>query len=479
MQRCLLAALSFCAIVFLSEAVIAEEPGAMMPVIQSPQRREIPAFQPPDRTVQAPQRAIQPQPPEAGAPQQAAWRDSSVTQASATGYRMFSLGKVMGGGDYPKVRLSGFFQADAVAIHQSPANIAAVGDAQDGADFRRARLQAVGDVWNNVGYSIEFDFAFPGRPSFMDVWLEVRELFNNNSSLRVGQYRQPIGMGGLTSVRELTFMERALPFALLPFRQIGGMLHGTAYDESMTWAVSVFRYPTDVFGGQIGDNGGFGMATRVTGLLVDDGDDALVHLGGAFSFADPSNDAVRYRNQPEVFVAETGGAALVLAGVPRAIPPFVDTGAIPTNNYSLFGAELAGRFGSLHMQSELLVSVVNQIGGGNLVFPGVYAQAGYLLTGEVRPYNRKAGVLGRIKPLQPFQYGCGCGAWEVAARWSYLDLSYAGVRGGKLNDITFGLNWYLNNFTKFQLNYIHAFLDSPVNNHSDADIVAARAQVDF
>jgi phosphate-selective porin OprO/OprP len=59
------------------------------------------------------------------------------------------------------------------------------------------------------------------------------------------------------------------------------------------------------------------------------------------------------------------------------------------------------------------------------------------------------------------------------------------VQGGKLTDLTFGLNWYLNRYTKFQLNYIRACLDhssavyGPVVNNSSADIIALRAQIDF
>lgn len=403
---------------------------------------------------------------------------ASSAAASESNYRTFSVGRVINGGTYPTVRLTGFFQADAGWVHQSSTNRAAIGDAEDGADFRRARLQAVGDVWDNVGYSVEFDFGFPGRPSFMDVWLEVREVFDD-SNVRVGLYRQPIGLDGLTSVKGLTFIERSLPFALIPFRQIGGMWHGTARDETMTWAASVFRFPTDFFGGNTGDNGGYGFATRVTGLLLDEEDSTLVHIGGAFSFFDPSDDAVRYLSQPEFFIAETGGTPFPGVGLPSMVPPFVDTGVIPTDNVSLFGGEFAGRSGSLHWQSEVIVAVVNHIGDGSAVLPGASVQAAYLLTGEVRPYNRKAGVLGRITPREPFGRHGGRGAWEVGARWSFLDLDDSGFRGGVLHDITLGVNWYLNRHTKFQFNYIHAFLDSPVNGDSHADIVAVRAQLDF
>ncbi len=378
---------------------------------------------------------------------------------------------------FPTVRVTGFFQADTGWVHQDAANMAAVGDVQNGADFRRARLAATGNVARNVGYMMEFDFGFPGRPSFMDVWLELRDLALLQN-VRIGQFRHPVGLGGLTSVKELTFIERGLPFAFLPFRQIGAMAHGTNNDENVTWAVSGFRFPTDVFGGQIGDSGGYGFATRLTGLLVDNGDEGVLHLGGAFSVIDPANNAVRYRSQPEFFVAETGGAAFVPAGVPSAVPPFVDTGVIATDIASLFAAELATTAGSFHAQSELIYAVVSRRGGSTVSFSGVTAQAAYILTGEHRPYNRKAGVLGRVKPDRPFGTD-GYGAWEVASRWSMLDLNDADVRGGRLNDLTFGLNWYLNSFTKFQFNYIHAFLASPVNGDSDADIVAMRAQVDF
>lgn len=72
--------------------------------------------------------------------------------------------------------------------------------------------------------------------------------------------RNPFGLDGLTSVKELTFLERGLPLAFLPFRQIGVMAKGISETQDSTWAVSGFRFPTDPFGSNVGDNGGYGLA---------------------------------------------------------------------------------------------------------------------------------------------------------------------------------------------------------------------------
>lgn len=69
--------------------------------------------------------------------------------------------------------------------------------------------------------------------------------------------------------------------------------------------------------------------------------------------------------------------------------------------------------------------------------------------------------------------------WEVAARLSHIDLNSQDVKGGRLTDFTFGLNWYLNNYSKMQFNYVRAFLDSPTQGNSAADIFGLRAQLDF
>src|SRR5690606_36705007 len=134
--------------------------------------------------------------------------------------------------------MTGFAQVDAVWFRQDQANQVAIGDADDFVDFRRARLAAKGQLADNLAYMIEMDFAFPGRPSFMDVFLDLQQL-PVVGTFRVGQWRQPLNMDGLTSVRELLFLERSLLFStFIPFRQTGAGVFNTALDDHVTWAVS-------------------------------------------------------------------------------------------------------------------------------------------------------------------------------------------------------------------------------------------------
>jgi phosphate-selective porin OprO/OprP len=73
----------------------------------------------------------------------------------------------------------------------------------------------------------------------------------------------------------------------------------------------------------------------------------------------------------------------------------------------------------------------------------------------------------------------GWGAWEVAARVSYVNVTDADIAGGRLTDLTLGVNWYWNPNAKLQFNYIHAFARAVAAGPTNADIFALRASVDF
>ena len=69
-----------------------------------------------------------------------------------------------------------------------------------------------------------------------------------------------------------------------------------------------------------------------------------------------------------------------------------------------------------------------------------------------------------MKPKTTFGWkeGSGLGAWEVAARYSSLDLNDGGVRGGVQNAVTLGLNWDLYPNTRNMWNYVYNDVDHDV-----------------
>lgn len=393
----------------------------------------------------------------------------------------------------PSVKINGVFQADAVGFNQTDASRDQFGSIENGADFRRARLGASGSVMPTMNYFMQMDFAFFGHPTFTDVWVEQTAvpLLGN---VRVGQWKQPFSLEAVSSFRYTTFMERSSLFQpFVPFRHIGIGFYDHAEDLNSTWAASYFRSGQDQFGGSLSTDGGNGIAGRVTQLLwysEPRGQDYL-HVGGGYYMNSPPRDAVRFRSIPEIFVGEFAPGAVGTSGqaVPGALngtPFFVDTGTLSSvSNVNTFGLESLWVRGPLSFQSETMAAVVNQA-GPNATLGGTYAQVGYFLTGEHRPYDRKAGAIDRIKPFNNVG-DCGIGAWEVAARWSQIDLNDGIVQGGRMRNLTGGVNWYLNPYCKWVFNYIHSWTDgrdyfpTPTSREisSQTDAFATRVQLDF
>ena len=109
------------------------------------------------------------------------------------------------------------------------------------------------------------------------------------------------------------------------------------------------------------------------------------------------------------------------------------------------GAELLWTPGPYRSQAEVMASRDDSSTAGRLNLHGLYAQAGWFITGESHPCLRNDAVPGRIQPLRNFGFGpdAGWGAWEAVARVSCADLSDGAVQGGRLLMFMSSLNWTL------------------------------------
>jgi phosphate-selective porin OprO/OprP len=401
----------------------------------------------------------------------------------------------------PSVTINGVFQADGVAFDQDDDSRAAYGRVEGGGDFRRARLGAKGSVTDRMDYFMQMDFAFFGRPTFTDLWVDFKDA-GPLGTVRVGQWKQPFSLEVVSSFRYTTFMERAGTFqAFTPFRHLGIGFYDNSEDLNWTWAASYFRTGQDQFGGSLSTDGGNGMAGRLTHLLWYDGakGEDYLHVGAGCFLNAPPNERARFRSIPEIYVGEfvvpagepIGTSGQAVPDVANGTPFFVDTGVL--NGTSLtqsFGTEALWVRGPLSWQSEAIGTVVDTSSVGNGFLWGGYSQVGFFLTGEHRPYDRKAGAVDRVIPFHSLaKCGQGIGAWEIAARWSYLDLTDNQIQGGDMQNLTFGLNWYANPNCKCVFNYIHSWAESrPIRNGSivgnqliasETDAWGMRVQLDF
>lgn len=392
----------------------------------------------------------------------------------------------------PYIEVHAAVQADSGWYGQDATNIKEFGVLKDGAVFRRTRLAANGAIADNVNYFVQMDFSFPGRPTFTDVWVEVTKL-PLLGNIRAGQWKQPFSLEVVSSFRYTMMPERSLLFnSFTPFRHPAVGFYDWSQNERMTWAASVYRSGQDQFGDSIASSGGYAGVGRITGLpWYEDEGSRYLHLGVGYNYVTPVQRFAGFRTIPEFFIGQTdipttGANGTAGTATPTAIngtPFFVNTGNFFINHYNLVGTETLWVEGPLTVQSEFMYLSAVQNNGITANFAGFYTQVGYFLTGEHRPYMKKAGALDRIKVLNPFgnslENGYGWGGWEICGRASYVDLNSNNIRGGRLADYTACLNWYLNSYTKIQMEYILADLNNPKFGNSKTNLYDLRIQWDF
>jgi phosphate-selective porin OprO/OprP len=260
---------------------------------------------------------------------------------------------------------------------------------EDQFDDRRARLYVKGDVNKDWAYKLNFNLDGSG---FEDLYVQYKG-FGNAAKITIGNQRQPFGLQDQTSSNDISVLERsALAELFAPGRTEGVVLSG---DLANNVYYGVGAFFEDVDENKQGEEMGF--AGRVTWAPVMT-KTSLIHFGLAYLDDGHESDA--------------------------------------------FGLEAAAVSGPFHIQAELDDGTIS----GNDV-SGFYVQAGYILTGETRPY--KGGKFKRVQPSNK------AGAWEVVARYEDGDGNYSDIELGRTDatSLAVGVNYYANNNIRIGVNY--------------------------
>lgn len=258
---------------------------------------------------------------------------------------------------------------------------------EDQFDARRARLFVKGNVAKDWGYKINWNVDGDG---FEDLYLRYTG-FGKGAVVTVGNQHQAFTLSQLISSKDVGISERpGIVERYLIGRREGVQLHGDF--DKLHYAAGFFTEE-----GKDEDNG---FAGRVAYAPIKS-DNGTVHLG--FSYKD-------------------------------------------TEEQDGFGLEAAAVAGPFHIQAEYFDAEEFEDGIGTDI-NGYYVQAGYVLTGEVRPY--KNGTFKKIKPTKK------SGAWEVVARYEDGDGGFGDIELGDTDASSYalGLNYYVNNNVRINASY--------------------------
>ncbi len=395
---------------------------------------------------------------------------------------------------------------------------------------RRVRLGAEGAMPGGFGYKVEVDFANAGT-AFGDVFLSYQAK-DSRVLVRAGNFETLNGMEQTTSSNNVTFTERAaFNDAFLNSRRLGAAVAYISQDTKFRAEAGLFAAHS--IDSSLDNNGWIAAGRLVYAPTL--GKNQL-HFGLGLQYRDfasnaagvastgtnmPStNQLARYRARPNSQLTDVR---------------FVDTGSFAARRDRIIGVEAAGIFGPFYVNGEAqwlkadayapggTATGLGIFSGGNSAitpaadpeFFGGYVEAGWFITGETRGYKKGEGVWNRTKVLKPLGKG-GSGAFQLAARYDYIDLDDSSLktaptnnfntgttslatanallgRGGTQSSYLLALNWYPIDYVRFMVNYgkidvrggpvailVNPTAVAPVDQRDyGVDLFAVRMQVEF
>ena len=277
-----------------------------------------------------------------------------------------------------------------------------------------------------------------------------------NARLSLGKQRETISSQRLTALAYLPSQQERASVAdgLLPSRNFGIVYNNSSIKDRVTWAAGIFN-------NWFNDGRSFSesptvFTARISGLpfISSDGSN-LLHLAIAGRYSNAAG-GIRYKAKTEIFRGPTS----------------VDTGLLEDTESSFhLGLEAAWRRRSFILSGEYLQSAVSSTFYKDPTFKGYYVVASYVLSGEMRPYNKRSGIFNRIDVANEVTSG-GWGAWDIYGRWSSIDLTAGAVNGGVMNTLSLGLNWWPVAAVQANVNYRYSTLDRSGEKGSNHGVVS-------
>ena len=386
---------------------------------------------------------------------------------------------------------------------QRAGNIGADGfhDSADTFVLRRARPIIEGTLFGKYDYKFTSDFG-NGAAVIQDAYVDAR--FDPAFKVRVGRFKPDLGLERLQGAGDIKFVERSyVTNNLLPNRDLGIALHGDVLNDKLSYSLGFYNGVADGSSttGAAGFLGDKDIGARIFTTPFKGSDSVLAGLG--FGIAGTYGDAQGERN---LNFTDTSSADNTRQGLPSAY--LTDgqqvffrygTGTVADGSRFRIAPQANYYYGPFGLIAEYtrVEQEVSLAGGGSpgaggaatnsKIFAGTNKRlshdaweiaGSYLLTGEDASFKG-------VKPKRDFDLDKGgWGAWELVARYSEINLDsdtfknsngqYAVASSGTTANSAYadlsqsaktastwttGLNWYLSQNVKFQLNYSQTSFD--------------------
>lgn len=336
--------------------------------------------------------------------------------------------------------------------------------------IRRARPYLRGRVGRLVEFYFNPDFA-GGTLVVQDAYVDT--VIAPSVRVRIGKAKAPFGLERLHSAASLLFLERALPSALVPNRDVGIQVLGDLAGGAVSYAAGVMNGVTDGGSTDADTNDAKEAVGRVVvrpfrGLPAD-------HLFAGLGLAVSGS------------VGNQSGSAALPAFRTTTLrqPFFAYSGASADGTRTRYSPQATYYHRYVGAFAEFVRSRVPVVTGA---VRREIDQTAWQVAGSVVLTGEAASDAG-VRPRADFDASRGqWGAIEVAARYHTLDVDAAAFEVGAVapgasrtvDAWTIGVNWYLSRNLKHVFNYERSVFDGDPDGARPAeDAFVFRTQLSF
>lgn len=310
---------------------------------------------------------------------------------------------------------------------------------KDGAGIPDARL-GVKMQYGKWKGKVDIGFAY-GKVGMKDVFIEYD--LNERNIFKAGSFIHQYGLQSATSSSMKPSMEEPISNGVfndprqigIQYQYVGDAFMGTVSAHVEPSASTFVLSPTEF------TEEGYGFRSRMLARPLHN-EGAVFQVGISGAYATPQRSG-----KPD-----THDAFLMKANFPTRLQQVSAIEADVTHARHMWKLtpELLASYGPVAIESQYYWNnVARKHNLQNYDAQGAYVMARGLLTGGAYGYSMVDGGLATPKP----------GSLEAVAMYNYTDLSdgNAGINGGRLNDLSFTLNYYVNKYVTARLHYSYTY----------------------